>query len=159
MEVVKIDIIFEACLQVLKKVIRDLHISLEVNINNNSTLLLCERQLFTVSDIKKSMANNVDPSKTDTAKISGRLVSRGILSYKVKEKKSFHYLVITWAVKTKLEKGKNSITVTTTNKKPERESKDELYNDLHKKKNRKYAGDYIDVNDQSYRISGDINDG
>ncbi|CAG8587276.1 8754_t:CDS:2 [Acaulospora morrowiae] len=160
MEVVKFDALSNAFLQVFKKVIRDLHVSLEVNVfNKHSTLSLCQPEFFTPSNVKGLMEDDVDPSKRDTAQISGMLASRGILSFKVQGEQFFHYLVITWAVKTAMKKGRNSITVTIMNNKPERRDRRYLYKNLHRKDNRKYPGDNINLNNLYYRISGGITDG
>ncbi|CAG8573924.1 9805_t:CDS:2 [Acaulospora morrowiae] len=144
MELTRFDYIAYASEKVIKKIIKGLHTSLEVNIKNHSTLLLHQPEFFTTSNINDLAVDDIGSSKTDTAKISGGIVSRGILSFEVK---------------TKMKRGKNSITVSIMNKKPERNSSQKIYGKLHTDDKRKYAGDNIDFNDPYYRISGSITDG
>ncbi|CAG8446456.1 5961_t:CDS:1, partial [Acaulospora morrowiae] len=44
-------------------------------------------------------------------------------------------------------------------KKPEKNSSQEIYDKLHTNDKRKYPGENIDFNDPYYRISGSITDG
>ncbi|CAG8446468.1 5963_t:CDS:2 [Acaulospora morrowiae] len=159
-DVIKLDALPAVFFVALKEVIKDLHTSLEVNVvNNHSTLSLCQPEFFTTSNVNDLMTDDVVPSERANVQISGMLASRGILSFKIQGKIFFHYLVITWAVKTVMKKGRNSITVSIMDNKPERKSRLELYNNLHKKNDRKYPGDNINFMDSHYLISGGITDG
>ncbi|CAG8783325.1 6088_t:CDS:2, partial [Acaulospora morrowiae] len=143
-----------------KRIFKGLNVGLEISVSNKHSILkLCQPELFTGSSIDKQICSNVDPSEEDQAKISGLLATRGILSFKVQDGEYFHYLVITWVVKTGMMRGRNSVTVSIQDKKPERNNSQELFNRLHVKENKKYPGDAINPRNDYYCVYGGITDG
>ncbi|CAG8665278.1 17252_t:CDS:2 [Acaulospora morrowiae] len=160
MDLIKSNSLPDTIVQEFKKSIRDLHVSLEINvINKNKSLKLCDPEFFRGCKVKIPIENDIDPS-TDNAQISGKLASRGILSFEVQDKdRKPNYLIITWAVKTAMKRGRNSVAITIRDKKLEKENSRHSYKMLHIKQNRKYPGDYINPDNIHYRISGGITDG
>ncbi|CAG8571549.1 4493_t:CDS:2, partial [Acaulospora morrowiae] len=143
-----------------KRIFRGLHVGLEIKVSNKHSILqLCQPELFTGSNIDEQICCNVNPSEEDQAKISGMLATKGILSFKVKDGERYHYLVITWVVKTGMMRGRNSLTVSIQNEKPERKNSQKLLDKLHIKENRKYPGDTINPINDHYCVYGGITDG
>ncbi|RHZ78998.1 hypothetical protein Glove_152g80 [Diversispora epigaea] len=147
---------FDIIFQVLTRIIQGANASLNIKITNKHSILrLSDPQLL--SKGIRIPLDSVDPLAEHTAQVSDKFISKGMLSYKVEdENRDFHYLVITWKVKTKMMMlGRNSVTVNILRDPPKNSS----YNELHVKENKKYPGENINPENFYYRISGGIGDG
>ncbi|CAG8613416.1 9874_t:CDS:2, partial [Diversispora eburnea] len=106
---------------------------------------------------------SINFQESQTRNITDKCVSRGILSYEVQYKNRPHdrdeYLIITWAIKSYLKKGRNSMAINICDKPVTKNNHYSRYKRLHSENKRKYPGSCIKVSGSTYNVCGSITDG
>ncbi|CAG8722327.1 11971_t:CDS:1, partial [Acaulospora morrowiae] len=68
MDLVKIDNVPGIIAKEFKRIIKTLHVSLDINVDNrHSTLKLCKLEFFTASKVEDQICDNIDPFSDDNA--------------------------------------------------------------------------------------------
>ncbi|CAG8588904.1 7950_t:CDS:2, partial [Diversispora eburnea] len=136
--------------------------SLEVNARSSSTVpsTFSNRRKYSIDNKDKE---TIDFQKSQIGNITDKFVSRGILSYEVqydyKPYDGDKYLIITWAIKSYLKKGRNSITINICDKPVTKDNHYSRYKELHSENKRKYPGSCVKVSGSIYNVCGSITDG
>ncbi|CAG8571042.1 5782_t:CDS:2, partial [Diversispora eburnea] len=106
---------------------------------------------------------SINFQESQTRTITDKCVSRGILSYEVqydyRPYDGDKYIIITWAIKSYLKKGRNSMTINISDKPVTKNNHYSRYKELHSENRREYPGNCIKVSGSIYNVCGSITDG
>ncbi|CAG8588872.1 7948_t:CDS:2 [Diversispora eburnea] len=151
----------------IEKLIKSANVSLKTQIKNDHPNIILYNPQYFSGRKSGSGSKNLDLSEhsinfqeSQTRNVTDKFVSRGILSYEMQCGNSGDkYLIITWAIKSYIKSGSNSMNINICDKPVTKDNHYSCYKKLHSENERKYSGSCVKVSGSIYNVCGSITDG